>query len=601
MSRLIGCYGIDDRSKENVLKMAEKINFKENCISTLYCDGDVILNGKVFLNEDKTIIIQVDGFIFDLDDSSIVNLYEEYGEDLFPKLNGQFSIVIVDKNKEKLFLVRDRFGEKPLFYIRVDKSIYFSSEINSLRAIYQNAEVNEKYLRDICTAWSGISDHTFYKDIFTVECGNYLSFSNGDVQKVRYFDLNILQRTDDRSEDDLIDELDILLNDSIKRRMDGDEKFGFYLSGGLDSSLIAAIAAKHKKDRINTFSISFEDDYYDETEYQDIISNHVSSNHKRLVVSNDDIISNIESVVKTIQSPILKTGLSPMLLLSKFVRDNGFTAVLSGEGADETLGGYDIYKEVKIREFCEKDPESKWRPLLYKKLYSYVDGYDNINQASLASFFNRVKLDEPFSSHLTRFKLGDYCHQFFNDEIKEKLKGYDLKKELENNLPERYSEFSSIAKAQYLEIQTFLNNYLLLIQGDCIAMSNGISCKYPFLDNKVTEFAFSLRDKYKINVLNEKYLLKKLASKYLPGEFLMRKKFPFRAPVDCIAILKNERLASYITKDKLNETHIFNGKAVLKFIDNIKMKDIFSEREQSLLMFIISVQILLCTYLGRSI
>lgn len=604
MNRLIGLYGKNNNARENVLKLTDNINYKANYKSIFYCDDDVFINGLVFsdkdltskrfeTNDDNSIIIGIDGFIQDIEDLTILESYKKYGEDLFLKLNGQFSIVIVDKIKGKLFLVRDRFGQKPLFYTCVGENIYFASEINPLKYILQNIKINEEYLMDICTTWSGIGDNTFYKDISSVECGSYITFSKGKIEKNRYFDLNILERKDDVSEEELINEIDVLLNDSIKRKMAENENFAFYLSGGLDSSLIASIAARHKNGRIDTFSISFEDKNYDETEYQNIVSKHVNSNHKSLFVSHDDIISNIESVVKVINSPILKTGLSPMLLLSKFVKDNGFDAVLSGEGADEAFGGYDIYKEVKIREFCEKDPESKWRPLLYKRLYSYVNGYDNINQASLTSFFNQININEMFSSHFTRFKLGDYCYQFFTDEIRETLKGYDIKKELEANLPIHYNEFSNIAKAQYLEIQTFLNNYLLLIQGDCVAMSNGISCKYPFLDNKVSEFAFSLKDKYKIKVLNEKYILKKLADKYLPQEFSKRKKFPFRAPVDCIGILKNERLVSYITEDRINKANIFNSKAILKFINNLKKKEVFSEREQSLLMFIVSVQILM--------
>ncbi len=611
MNRITGCYKINEESRLNFLKMTETLNFSKHYIDSFYSDDDTILNGVVFsensftskkflINKNKDIIIGIDGFIYNIfelggnkEDDSIVELYEKYGEELFCRLNGQFSIVIIDKSKSKLILARDRFGQKPMFYVNAYGCVYFSSEINSLKGVLKNSKVDERCLRDICTAWSSLGDHTFYKDISSVECGSYISFSQGALQSKRYFDLNILQRSkDEKSEEELINELDILLNNSIKRRMNENEKLAFYLSGGLDSSLIAAIATKHNKGKINTFSISFEDKHYDETMYQDMISKFTNSNHKRLTVSSNDIIENIESIVKIIQSPIIKTGLCPMYLLSKFVKDNGFDAVLSGEGADEIFGGYDIYKEVKIREFCQKDPLSKNRPLLYKRLYPYVNGYGNLNNASLTSFFNQVKLDELFSSHLTRFKAGDYCYQFFSDNVKDKLKQYDYKKELEKSLPSNYDVFSNIAKAQSLEIQTFLNNYLLLLQGDCIAMSNGISCKYPFLDNDVTEFAFSLKDKFKINVLNEKYLLKKLASKYLPSEFLKRKKFPFRAPIDCISILENEKLAVLVAEDSLNEIDIFNSKAVLKFINSVKSKNTFSEREQMLLMFIVSVQLL---------
>ena len=601
MDRILGCFSTNNESKENVLKMAKTINFKNKYMDTLYGDDTVILNGFLFsssdisknrfiVSEDNDIIIGIDGFIYNIDIFFLIILYKKYDEEMFSQLNGQFSLAIIDKNKSKLILVRDRFGTKPMFYAKINDSIYFSSEINSLKAVLQDDEIDERSLRDICTTWANLGDHTFYKNISSVECGSYVSFSDGNLKSTKYFNLNILPKDKEKTEEDLVDELDYLLNKSIARRLNEPEKTAFYLSGGLDSSLIAAIASKHIDERIDTFSISFLDKNYDEAKYQDMISKYLNSNHRCLTVSSTDVISNIENVVKIIQSPITKTGLSPMYLLSRYVKENGFDTVLSGEGADEIFGGYDIFKEVKIREFCEKDPSSKTRPLLYKRLYSYVNGYESFNSATLSTFFNQVELNEMFSSHYTRFKYGDYCSQFFNKDLRDRLKSYDYIEEIKKNLPEYYDKFSKIAKAQYLEIETFLNNYLLLLQGDSIAMSNGISCKYPFLDNDITDFAFALKDKFKINVLNEKYLLKKLAARYLPDEFLKRKKFPFRAPIDCIGIL--DRFTSLLTENNLDKANIFNSKAVLKFIDNIKIKDIFSEREQMLLMFIVSVQCL---------
>ncbi len=616
MNRIAGYYGSINNFKEDAIKMISSMNYKRSNVEVFYNDKDIALYGLIFsswdrlyskfiVSEDEKVVIGIDGVIYDvkgfqkdeasktIDDLSIMNLYKEQGEGLFSRLNGQFSMVILDRSKDKLMLIRDRFGQKPMFYSKIDENIFFSSEINSLKSIIEDNKIDSRCLRDVSSTWSSLGDHTLYENIKNVEPGSYLVFSNGSLESVRYFNISILQDKDEKKEEELIEELDALLNDSIRKRLEDDKKDGFYLSGGLDSSLICAIASKHSKDRLNTFSICFENEDYDEEKYQNMISDFINSHHKSLMISDDDIISNIDEVVKLIRTPILRTSLVPMFLLSKFVKEDGFDAVLSGEGADELFGGYDIFKEVKIREFCERDPLSVRRSMLYKRLYSYVNGYENLNAAGLSSFFNKVKLKELFSSHITRFKFGDFCFQFFDEDVKKKIEDYDYKMEIKEDLPSSYEDFSNIAKAQYLEIKTFLNNYLLLIQGDCISMANGVVGKFPFLDNKIADFAFSLKDKFKINVLNEKYLLKKLASRYLPKEFLDRKKFPFRAPINCSKILQNEQLISCLLEENLNRGKIFNAKAVSKFLNALRAKNVFSEREQSLLIFILSIQLLL--------
>ncbi|MEC2377721.1 asparagine synthase C-terminal domain-containing protein, partial [Bacillus thuringiensis] len=224
-----------------------------------------------------------------------------------------------------------------------------------------------------------------------------------------------------------MEELDTLLKRSVSKRINTDVPISFYLSGGLDSSLIAAIASEYIEEKMNTFSISFSDNNLDEAEYQKVMSEKLNSKHRQLKITDTMIIDNLYNVILHLQTPILRLGAIPMYLLAEFVHNNGFKVALSGEGADELFGGYDIFKEAKIRAFCERDPKSKLRPLLYKKTNSYINNFNNNNSAALATFFNQVKSSELFSSHAIRFQFGEYCSQFFSDTMKKILKDYSVK------------------------------------------------------------------------------------------------------------------------------------------------------------------------------
>jgi len=277
------------------------------------------------------------------------------------------------------------------------------------------------------------------------------------------------------------------------------------------------MATKYGNKKIDTFSISFSRRSLDESLYQNIVADKFNTRHRCLVVTEEDIIDSFYECVKHIQMPTLRLGVVPMYLLAKYVSESGYKVVLSGEGADELFGGYDIFKETKIRRFCEKDPRSLERGKMYSK----------------------------------------------------------------------------IEKAQYLEIVTFLENYLLSSQGDRVSMANGIECRYPFLDNRIVDFAFQLDDEEKICELNEKYILKEVAKRYLPKEIIDREKFPYRAIIDHRKLIMNEKIFSLLSKEKIYEHKIFDENAVEKFLNRVLNKEKVSEKELMILVFICSTQILM--------
>ncbi|EAO54844.1 Asparagine synthetase (glutamine-hydrolyzing) [Bacillus thuringiensis serovar israelensis ATCC 35646] len=555
-----------------------------------------VANGEIYNYRELTASLKKLGYVFsDACDTNIIpHLYEAYGTDMFKMINGQFAIAIWDKNNEKLILARDKFGEKPLYYRKIENNIFFSSEITPLLIPKKSYEINAKCLKDICTTWVPIRGKTLYKDINSVDSGQYLIIEKHRITSKYYYAPTFLTDSfNNKSKTELLEELDTLLKRSVSKRINTDVPISFYLSGGLDSSLIAAIASEYIEEKMNTFSISFSDNNLDEAEYQKVMSEKLNSKHRQLKITDTMIIDNLYNVILHLQTPILRLGAIPMYLLAEFVHNNGFKVALSGEGADELFGGYDIFKEAKIRAFCERDPKSKLRPLLYKKTNSYINNFNNNNSAALATFFNQVKSSELFSSHAIRFQFGEYCSQFFSDTMKKILKDYSVKEDLAIDLPSGFENYTNISKAQYLEIKTFMSNYLLSTQGDRVSMAHSMECRYPFLDNDVAAFAFSLNDRYKINVLNEKYILKELAKKYLPDEIINRKKFPYRAMISGNSLLNNEKVSMAVSEESLKKYDVFNSIAVTRFFNKVRSKNHTTEKEMMLLLFIISTQILL--------
>ncbi|RDH91100.1 MAG: asparagine synthase (glutamine-hydrolyzing) [endosymbiont of Seepiophila jonesi] len=340
------------------------------------------------------------------DTEVIVHLYEDYGDDFVHYLNGQFSIALWDKDKQKLLLVRDRVGIVPLFYTYVDNHLIFASEIKAiLPALHSSPSINIHALDQIMTFWSSVGQETIFEEIYEVEPGEMVVFQDGKIAHSQYWEWEFTGAHYSESEHDLAEQLEDLLDDAIKLRLRSDVPVGAYLSGGLDSSVLTLLAHRHKKDNLRTFSIGFDDKSFDESSYQKEMINYLGSEHSHLSCSYKDISSNFLQSVWNIEAPILRAAPVPMGLLSNMVRKQGYKVVLTGEGADEVFGGYDIFKETKIRQFWAKKTDSSFRAALLKRLYPYL----NISQPQalvyLKNFFG-AGLDDPnspFFSHIPRW------------------------------------------------------------------------------------------------------------------------------------------------------------------------------------------------------
>ncbi|TIT47199.1 MAG: asparagine synthase (glutamine-hydrolyzing), partial [Mesorhizobium sp.] len=316
------------------------------------------------------------------------------------------------------------------------------------------------------------------------------------------------------------------------RIVQADVPVGCYLSGGLDSSLVAALGRRYAGERFQTFSLRFADAEYDETRFQRLVAGATGSEHHEVVVSRSDIAEVFPEVIYHTERPILRTAPAPLFLLSRLVREHGIKVVLTGEGADEMFAGYDLFREGKVRRFWGRQPASTRRSRLLERLYPYLSRSPVHQQAMARQFFGRdiQAYDTPGFAHDTRWRTTSAIKRLFSADMRAESERRSAVPELIARLPAEFSRWGSLAQDQYLEIQTLMSGYLLSSQGDRMLMAHSVEGRFPFLDDELVTLANSLPAAYKLRVLDEKHVLKRVAEPIVPSEIVARKKQPYRAP-----------------------------------------------------------------------
>jgi asparagine synthase (glutamine-hydrolysing) len=570
-------------------------------------------------NEDKTVWVIFNGEIFNYielraelekrghsfythsDTEVIVHLYEEYGDDFVQQLNGQFAIALWDERHQRLLLIRDRVGIAPLFYTRQGARLLFASEIKALLpALNEAPRLNAAALDQIMTFWMPVSPNTLFENIFELPPGMRMVVERGGERIERYWDWEYPTSPDEYhrgSEDDLATQLRELLIDATQIRLRADVPVGAYLSGGLDSSVLTSLIHHHSDAPLRTFSIGFEEQSLDESSYQRLMIDHLQAQHSHIECSNRMVGEQFVDTIRHTETAILRTAPVPMKLLSGLVRSQGYKVVLTGEGSDEVLGGYDLFKENKIRQFWARQPQSQWRPLLLKRLYPYLDITPGRAQAYLQNFYG-IGLDTPNApgfSHLPRWDTTSKAKVFFADDFSKQLKE-PAQALLERGLPAALGRWHALNRAQYLESKSLMGGYLLCSQGDRMLMANSVEGRFPFLDHRVIEFANRLPVNLKIKVLNEKYLLKRAMRDYLPPAIVQRHKQPYRAP-DIPAFIDAQThealpfVAELLSAKKIQDFGYFDSKRVDMLMKKALRGGAVGYRDNQALVGILSTQI----------
>lgn len=501
----------------------------------------IVFNGEVFNYRELRPELERRGhrFTTGTDTEIILHLYEDYGPECLKRLNGQFAIAIWNSRDRSLFLGRDRLGVRPLYYTQEDGELVFGSEIKAILASgRRKAEWDPAGLDQVFSYWSTLSPRSVFRGITDLPPGCYALFREGRLEVSRYWDLafpeeNQTRRSGHRPEEEILETFRELLKDAVKIRLHADVPVGAYLSGGLDSSTIAALARQQCGKNLDTFSIAFGDERFDESVHQLRMADHLGTAHQVVHASHADIGRVFPDVIWHTETPILRTSPAPMYLLSKLVRDRSFKVVLTGEGADEFLGGYDIFKEAQIRRFWARQPQSSIRPRLFQRLYADIADLSKNSPAFLSAFFGDklAAVGAPDYSHAVRWKNTRRARRFFSEDLMQSIHGELDGADHAIFHPPGFATWGPLQRAQYLESSIFLSQYLLSSQGDRMGMANSVEGRFPFLDVRVVEFCNALPARMKLRGLNEKYLLKRLGRDYLPEEIWTRRKRPYRAPI----------------------------------------------------------------------
>jgi len=561
----------------------------------------IVFNGEIFnyIELRQQLISKGCQFRTQSDTEVILQLYEIYGEEFVSYLNGQFAFAIWDSINQKMILARDRIGICPLYFHRNKRAFYFASEIKSLLPVMDSPPtLSANSLDQLFTFWAPLTPNTIYDDIYEISPGEMLIIDQNTQETKRYWDFEFPENNQDfhqESEAELVNRLEALLIDATQIRLRSDVSVGAYLSGGLDSSLITSMIHHHNNNSLQTFSLGFTDQSLDESAHQATVVSKIQARHHSLSVSPQDIANNFVQTLWHTETPILRTAPVPMGLLSGLVRQHGVKVVLSGEGADEVLGGYDLFKEAKVRQFWARQPESEWRPLLLKKLYPYLKFPQGKTAAFMKRFFGEG-LREPntlWHSHMPRWTSTSKAKQFFSEHLKDQLTS-NLLQNFEAQMPTNMKNWHWFNRAQYIESKSLMAGYLLSSQGDRMLTKNSIEGRFPFLDHRVIEFANRLPPKLKMKALDEKYLLKKVAEKYVPESIIKRHKQPYRAP-DVLALTTPE-MPSYakqlLGKGSIRNNGYFDDNKTALLLKKAESGRLTSTADSQALVGILSTQII---------
>lgn len=597
-----GIYVADDIALGHTrLSIIDLSGGNQPMMSNLYV---IVYSGEIYnyIELRKDLISQGMDFSTQSDTEVILKAFEVYGTTAFSKFNGQFALLIWDKQKKRLIIARDRYGIRPLYILSHANRYYFSSEMKAFDTIKGfHRTFNMQNLFDHALYWNTLDDNTIFENIETLPGGTYEIYNSGEKPtRYRYYEIGESQGPLPANSDTAIEEFNDLLQDSVKLRLRSDVPVATYLSGGVDSSVITFLTSLNNNGRVKTFSVAFEDNDFDESVYQREMVSRINSEHVELKVDYGLINDNLLDASYYFERPVFRTAPVPLYLLSKEVRAKGIKVVLTGEAADEILYGYDSYKELKLLEFWSREPNSKLRPLLIKKLYPHLQHYKNPRQFGLLKIYYESFLKE-FNDELVGLNIRTHNNKvllnYFNKDFR-LFFNFDKEKLLErirSILPDNFYSWSLLQQNQFLEMKTLLSGYLLSSQGDRMSMAHGIEARYPFLDHRLVEKLFYYPDELKLKGFSQKHILRQSFKGSLPASIIDRPKLPYQSP-DLRSFYGKGRLSDlashFLSKSMLDEYGVFDSKYVSRFLNKFErgIPTQIGYRDNMLITFILSCQ-----------
>jgi len=510
----------------------EQIGLGFNRLSFLDLDGgmqpiqnedrtvSMICNGEIFNYRELKAELQAKGHVFRTrtDVEVILHLYEECGENFANRLNGQFAIALYDDKNRQLLLVRDQIGIAPLFYTTVEDRIVFASEIKAiLEYPGVRRKLNLKAVDQLMNFPGIVSPVTFFEGIHSLEGGHMLRILPGqEPQNIEYWDLLYNPEEEDRGEAYYVEKLREMLKEAISRRLVADVPIGFYISGGLDSSVVACYIGKYLLNSYYSFSAEIGSGELDESRFQKIIRDCVKSTHYHTKVTEEEIWDNLSEVIYHTEAAVKESYDVAAYLLSALVKESPAKAVLTGQGSDEFFYGYAGYM---------------------------VDQFRSMQRGSMSSeecaCNERLWGDPYFRYERIHPEIRKIHKKIYSADVRGEIDRFSAWAESPINV-EHVKGLSTQKRRSYIDYKLRLSDHLLGEHGDRMFFSHSVEGRHPFLDVELLSFVTTIPDKYKLDGVNEKYILKKASEGIVPEEILKRKKFPFQAPGMSAMIKRSE-------------------------------------------------------------
>lgn len=503
----------------------------------------IVFNGEIFNYSELRAELRAAGHHFrtQSDTEVILESYRARGTDCFGRFNGQWALALWDREAGRLVLSRDRVGIAPLYYTRIGDSLLFASEV---KALFCHPDVPRRFdprgVSETFTFWSPVAPRTVFEGIEQLPPGSFAvvetarGAGGGGPSAPRYY-WTMQFGADGAVRHGSIEEnarrlRETLVEAAQLRFSRSDVPVGAYLSGGIDSTVTAAVLSQYTDAPLQTFSVAFADAEFDESEYQDLVARRLGTEHHRIVVDPADIGELFPEVVWHAEQPILRTAPAPLYMLSGLVREAGMKVVVTGEGADEMLAGYDIFREAAVRRLAAEHPESPGTEAMLRGLYPWMARSPAATPAFARSFFSQGgDPGDPAFSHRPRWRSSAALLRLLRPQFAAPS-GDDVARVLVADLPAGFGGWDPLEQAQYLEASTLLPGYILAAQGDRMLLGHSVEGRFPFLDHRIMELAASLPPEQKLNGLDEKHILKVAFADIVPDEVASRPKQPYRAP-----------------------------------------------------------------------
>ncbi|GAB7028628.1 asparagine synthase (glutamine-hydrolyzing) [Streptomyces sp. NPDC021749] len=460
------------------------------------------------------------------DTEVVLQAWIQWGPACLPRFNGAFAFAVRDAVADELFLARDRYGKRPLFHTDRPGGFLFASEMKAFRAYpgFRFA-LDPHELKSIFGIWTPLPDRSPFKDVRQLPPGSLLSIRTGSRTLHTYEELSVDAAPFTGTAAQATAFVRDTLRSSVEVRLRSDVEVGVYLSGGLDSSIVAGLASDLSSHEVRTFSVEFEDRSFDESSSQQVVAQHFGTRHSAITISTADIAEHFPAAVQHAETPVFRTAFVPMYLLSRHVRDAGIKTILSGEGADEAFLGYSLFRETMLRASWHdlSDEERQRRIAVLHPELAHFGPEHRAHVTGLLGRFTEEQLPGLFS-HELRYQNGRFVQRL----LKDRAEPFADLLALTGETP-GYAALSPTQKAQWIEFKTLLAGYLLSSQGERMGLAHGVENRCPFLDPAVVRAAASVNLRFD-DGWEEKAILKEAFRDLLPEEPLTRRKQPYRAP-----------------------------------------------------------------------